>query len=96
MSQAMPGTVAATVTVAATCQGLFSYFVPGDLLRANEQDPDDLRRGQAHAGVASLALGVAVTAATRSPWPLLAAIGVVCLLVWRYDAEHRRGQEGEA
>jgi hypothetical protein len=74
--------------------GLFGFFLP-DPLGAKDKDPQHLRMQQAKGIVASLALGAAGSAVTKTPWPFLLAVSLTGLLMWEYQTTALRGR-GEA
>jgi hypothetical protein len=94
MAREISPSAAASLTVACTVPGLFTFFCPA-LPNVGGADRSELKLGQAKAAAASLVLGAAGSAFARSPWPFLATLALVALIIWQYEAEHAR-KRGES
>ena len=94
MAQEFSPSAAASLTVACTVPGLFTFFCP-PLPNVAGADRSELKLGQAKAAAASLVLGAAGSAFSKSPWPFLATLALVGLIVWQYEIEHSR-KRGES
>ena len=79
------------ITVLCSVPGVFAFFLP-DPLGARSHDPQHLRLQQAKGAVASLGLGAAGSAITRTPWPFLLAVALAGLMMWEYEAIAHRGR----
>ena len=84
------GTMA--ITVLCAVPGVFAFFLP-DPLGARSHDREHVRLQQAKGTVASLALGAAGSAVTKTPWPFLLAIALTGLMMWEYQATACRRAE---
>lgn len=91
MASQLGPSAAATLTVACSVPGLFTFFCPS-LPNVGGTDKSELKLGQAKAAAASLVLGAAGSAFSKSPWPFLASLTLVALVVWQYEVEHTRKQ----
>ncbi len=78
-----PPAAAVALMVATAVPGLFGFFCPG-VLDAGKHPDAAVRLQQTKAGVASLALGAAGSAATKTPWPFILSLTLVCLVLWEY------------
>ena len=85
MSDSSSAETAMAITMLTAVPGMFTLFLP-DPLGAREKDPQHLRLQQAKGIVASLGLGAAGSAITKTPWPFLLALGLTGILMWEYEA----------
>jgi hypothetical protein len=79
----------AALAVATAVPGLFGFFLP-DVLGSTAHDPALVRLQQTKAAAASLLLGAACSAVSRTPWPFLLSLGLTGVLMIEYESVRRR------
>ncbi len=79
----------AGLAVATGVTGLYGVFVP-DALTAAQLPGPHVHHQQVKAGAASLLLGAACSAVTRTPWPFLLALALVAVLMAEFETVRRR------
>lgn len=89
MAEQMPASATAALTVACSVPGLFTFFCP-PVSNISSATVEKVRLGQAKAAVCSLVLGAAGSAVSKSPWPFLAALAIVAVVIWQYESEHKQ------
>lgn len=90
MSQPTSPDLTMAITVGAGVPALFGFFCP-PILETGDHDRSLVKLQQAKAAVASLVLGAAGSAITRTPWPFLLTLALTGLTMWEYETAHRRG-----
>lgn len=89
MSEPLQPAPLAALAVATAVPGLFGFFCP-DVLGVREHPPELVHQQQTKAAAASLILGAAGSALSRTPWPFLIALALTGLLIWEYEAARER------
>jgi len=79
----------AALAVATAVPGFYGFFCP-DILGSKDHDPQLVKLQQTKAAGASLALGAAASAISKTPWPFLIAVVLVGVLTWEYEVVRRR------
>lgn len=83
---------AMSIGVVTGCLGIFGFLCPG-VLDAIKHDSATVRTQQAKAAIASLGLGAAGSAFTKTPWPFLVSLVMVGLLVWEFETHQSAGDQ---
>ncbi len=78
----------AVLGVVTSVPGLFGFFCP-DVLNQGSA-PELVHQQQVKATVASLLLGAAGSALSKTPWPFLVALAMCGILIWEYETMRRR------
>ena len=78
------------ITVATGTMGIFGFFLPG-VLDVADKDDGRVNVQRTKACLAGLALGVAGSAGTKTPWPFLTSLAMVAVLAWEFEATRKKG-----